>query len=140
NNMRKYLMGFARDMSPLTVNFSAQVHEGDSVITPERIHASDLFRAVVQAASNRRTPVTFTGGKNARDNKGNPLFMLPEDPPEIQMQALLDQYRDEGNALRRSIAELISVTVFTRVVFTARSAISALSEVLQARGILQDAR
>jgi hypothetical protein len=43
---------------------------------------------------------------------------------------------DEGNALRRSIAELISVTVFTRVVFTARSAISALSEVLQARGII----
>jgi hypothetical protein len=140
NNMRKYLMGFARDMSTLTVNFSDQVHEGDIVITPERIHASDLFRAVVQAASNRRTFVTFTGGKNARDNKGNPLFMLPEDPPEIQMQALLDQYVDEGNALRRSIAELISVTVFTRVVFTARSAISALSEVLQARGILQDAR
>jgi len=133
-------MGFARDMSTLTVNFSDQVHEGDIVITPERIHASDLFRAVVQAASNRRTFVTFTGGKNARDNKGNPLFMLPEDPPEIQMQALLDQYVDEGNALRRSIAELISVTVFTRVVFTARSAISALSEVLQARGILQDAR
>jgi hypothetical protein len=51
------------------------------------------------------------------------------------MQALLDQYVDEGNELRRSIAELISITVFTRVVFTQRSAILALDEVLRARGI-----
>lgn len=136
NNMRKYLMGFAREMDTLTVNFSDQVHEGDIAITPERIHAADLFRAVVQAASNRRTFVTFTGGKNARDEKGNPLFMIPPDPPEVQMIALLDQYVDEGNELRRSIAELINITVYTRVVYTQRSAISALDEVLRARDLL----
>ncbi|MBZ0303382.1 MAG: hypothetical protein K8J31_26805 [Anaerolineae bacterium] len=52
------------------------------------------------------------------------------------MLALLDQYVDEGNALRRSIAELVGVTVFTRVVYTQRSAIMALDEVLRASQIL----
>jgi hypothetical protein len=136
NNMRKYLMSFAREMNTLTVNFSDQVHDGDIVVTPERIHAAELFRAVVEAASNRRTFVTFTGGKAARDDKGNPLFILPENPPEVLLHALLDQYVDEGNALRRSIADLISISVYTRVVFTQKSAINALAEVLRARGVL----
>jgi hypothetical protein len=138
NNMRKHLMITARSLDTLTVSFSDQVHEGDIAITPERIHAADLFRAVVQAASNRRTFVTFTGGKPARDPKGNPIMLLPDDPPEVQMQALLDQYVDEGNELRRSIAELISINVFTRVVFTQRSAINALGEVLRASGVLSE--
>jgi len=34
------------------------------------------------------------------------------------MRALLDQYVDEGNELRRSIAELVSINVFVRVVYT----------------------
>jgi hypothetical protein len=135
NNMRKYLMNFARQMDTLTINFSDQIHADDVVITPERIHAADLFRAVVQAASNRRTFVTFTGGRAARDDKGNPVFIVPPDPPEVQKMVLLDQYVDEGNELRRSIAELVSITVFTRVVYTQRSAILALEEVLRTRGI-----
>lgn len=139
SNMRKHLMILARSIDTLTVAFSDQVHEGDIAITPERIHAADLFRAVVQAASNRRTFVTFTGGKAARDAKGNPVMLLPEDPLEMQLHALLDQYVDEGNELRRSIAELINITVFTRVVFTQKSAINALGEVLRARGVLGEA-
>lgn len=137
NHMRKYVMSFAREMSTLSVDFSGQAHEGDVVITPERIHAADLFRAVVQAASNRRVFITFTGGDKARDEHGNPLFIAPENPRQVEMLALLDQYADEGNELRRSIAELIDITVFTRVVYTQRSAISALDEVLRVEGILK---
>lgn len=136
NNMRKYLMGFAREMSSLTVDFGETVHEGDIVITPERLHAADLFRAVVQAASNRRVFVTFVDSKSTRDERGNPRFVIPENPPEVEMMALLDQYVDEGNELRRSIAELVDITVFTRVVYTQRSAIIALEEVLKIAGVL----
>ena len=50
NNMRKYLMTFARELSSLSADFSDQAHEGDVIITPERLHAADLFRAVVEAA------------------------------------------------------------------------------------------
>ena len=137
NNMRKYVMGFARELDTLTVDFSDQVYEGDTMITPERIHAADLFQAVVKAASDRRVFVTFTGGKNARDEYGNPIFIAPQDPPEVEMLALLDQYVDEGNELRRAIADLVSINVFTRVVYTQRSAINALEEVLRVSGILK---
>jgi hypothetical protein len=137
NTMRKYLMRFAREMSSLTVDFGDKIHEGDIVITPERMHAADLFRAVVQAASNRRVFVTFTGSKSARDERGNPLFIVPEAPSEMQMMALLDQYVDEGNELRRSIAELVNITVFTRVVYTQRSAILALEDVLKIAKVLK---
>ena len=135
NNMRKYVMGFAREMSTLTVNFTDQIHEGDVVITPERLHAADMFRAVVDASNNRRVFVTFTGGEKARDEKGNPRFIMPENPPEVQMLALLDQYLDEGNELRRSIAQLVDITVFTRVVYTQRSARNALEEILHIMGL-----
>jgi hypothetical protein len=131
NNMRKYLMGFAHELDTLTVDFSDQVYAGDTVISPDRLHAADLFQAVVKAASDQRVFVTFTGGKHARDELGNPRFIVPDDPPEVEMMALLDQYVDEGNALRRAIAELTQVNVFTRVVYTQRSAILALEEVLQ---------
>jgi hypothetical protein len=130
-------MGFARELDTLTVDFSDQVYAGDTVISADRIHAADLFQAVVMAASDRRVFVTFTGGKNARDELGNPLFVAPEDPPQVEMMALLDQYVDEGNALRRAIAELAQVNVFTRVVYTQRSAILALEEVLRISHILK---
>jgi hypothetical protein len=110
--------------------------EGDVAITPDRIHAADLFRAVVDASSNRRVFVTFTGGKQARDAKGNPLFIAPEDPAEVQMLALLDQYVDEGNELRRSIAQLVGINVFARVVYTQRSAMYALEEIMRVVGML----
>lgn len=136
NNMRKYLMSFAQELSTLTVNFTDEVHDGDIIITPDRLHAADLFRAVVQAAANRRVFVTFVDSKTTRDERGNPRFVVPENPREVEMMALLDQYVDEGNELRRSIAELVDITVFTRVVYTQRSAIIALEEVLQIAGIL----
>lgn len=136
NNMRKYLMGFAREMGTLTTTFSDNPAKGDVVITPERMHATDLFEAVVRAASNTRVFVTFTGGRNARDARGNPKFILPENPPEVEMHALLDQYVDEGNALRRRIAEMVGINVFTRIVYTQESAILALGEVLKIKGLI----
>jgi hypothetical protein len=76
-------------------------------ITPERMHAADLFEAVVDASSGKRVTVTFTGGKAARDERGNPLLLAPENPAEAQLYAWLDQYVDEGNALRKAICELV---------------------------------
>lgn len=131
NNMRKYLTRFAREMSSLTVAFTDNPQSGDFVITPERMHASDLFRAVVLAASGERVYVTFTGGDKARDKQGNAIFMAPENPLEIELDALLDQYVDEGNALRESMAKLVHVNVFSRVVYTQKSAIIALEEVMR---------
>lgn len=131
NNMRKYLARFAREMSSLTVAFTNNPQSGDFVITPDRMHASDLFRAVVLAASGERVYVTFTGGDAARDNKGNAIFRAPENPPEIELNALLDQYVDEGNSLRQAIAQLVHVNVYSRVVYTQRSAIIALEEVIR---------
>ncbi|MBZ0303383.1 MAG: hypothetical protein K8J31_26810 [Anaerolineae bacterium] len=71
NHMRKYLMSFAREMDTLTVNFSDQIHEGDVVITPERLHAAELFRAVVQAASRQRTTSPSPGAVRPR-REGQP--------------------------------------------------------------------
>jgi hypothetical protein len=136
NRMRKYMMAFARRMDTLTVTFSDTPRDNDVVITPERIHAADMFKAIVMASSNMRVFVTFTGGEKARDEKGNPLFIVPESPPEVELRALLDQYVDGGNALRRAIAELIGVSVFVRVVYTQRSAILALEEMLQLEHML----
>jgi len=137
NNMRKYLMGFAREMDTLTTTFSDTPARGDIVITPDRMHATDLFEAIIRAASNERVFVTFTGGKSARDEIGNPRFMIPDNPPKIEMNALLDQYVDEGNALRRKIAEMVGVNVYVRIVYTQESAILALGEVLKIRGVIQ---
>lgn len=136
NNMRRYLMQFAREMSSLTVAYSDYPRHNDIVITPERIHAADIFRAVVLASANQRVYVTCTGGKQARDERGTPLFLAPENPPEVEMDALLDQYVDEGNQLRRAIAELVEISVFVRVVYTQRSAVLALEELLKIKGIL----
>ena len=136
NNLRKYLVHFARQVPLLTVNLGNNPRRGDIEITPYRMHAADLFRAVTRAASGKRVKVTFTGGPEARDEHGNPLFLAPETPKAIELQALLDQYVDEGNELRCAIAQLINVSVLTRVVYTQRSAILALEELLINKGIL----
>lgn len=136
NHMRKYLVGFARQMQTLTVAFTDNPAKGDIVISPDRMHAVDLFAAVVRAASNERVFVTFLGGKEAKDERGNPIFMAPKEPNEVQLRALLDQYVDEGNALRRAIAELVEINVFVRIVYTQRSAINTLSELLELKELL----
>ena len=136
NNMRKYLMNFARLMDTLTVTFGSEERHSDIVISPERMHAADLFRAVVLAASGERVFVTFTGDSSARDEFGNPRFLAPSNPPEIEKEALLDQYVDEGNELRRAIASLVKISVFVRVVYTQKSVLLALEEVLQIKGLL----
>src|SRR5690606_10077803 len=91
NNLRKYLVHFARQVPLLTVNLGNNPRRGDIEITPYRMHAADLFRAVTKAASGKRVKVTFTGGPEARDEHGNPLFLAPEKPKAIELQALLDQ-------------------------------------------------
>lgn len=136
NNVRKYLMSFAREMDTLTVTFDETPRKGDMIISPDRIHAADLFESVVRAASGERVFVNFSGGMSVLDEKGNPRFIAPENPPEMVMHALLDQYVDEGNELRRRIAELVEISVFVRVVYTQRSAIHALEEVLRIKGLL----
>lgn len=136
NNMRKYLMGFAREVDSLTVTFGDRAYEGDVLVSPDRMHAVDMFTAIVNSASGKRVIVTFTGGKEARDARGNPIFVVPENPPEVEMRALLDQYIDEGNALRRAIAELIDINVFVRVVYTQKSVIQALEEVFRIKGLI----
>jgi hypothetical protein len=136
NNMRKYLMSFARIMDSLTVTFGSEDQHTDVVISPERMHAADLFRAVVSAASGERVIVTFTGGPEAHDEFGNPRFLAPSNPPEIEQDVLLDQYVDEGNELRRAIASLVEISVFVRVVYTQKSVLIALEEVLQISGLI----
>lgn len=131
DRMRKYLMVFAQELHALTVTFGDEYFEGDVVIGPKRMHAANLFQAVVKAAGGRRVMVTFTGDDSARDEKGNPIISLPDKPREVEMQSLLDQYVDEGHALRRAISELIRVNVYVRVVYTQTAAIHAIEEMLR---------
>lgn len=137
NHMRRHLIGVASQLDTMTINFSDRAYDGDIIVTPERMHAAEMFRAVVMASAGHRVFITFTGGDKAQDEKGNPLFVMPENPPEIQMRTLLDQYVDEGNALRKAIAELVKINVFVRVVYTQRSAIIALEEVLRIKKIIR---
>lgn len=136
NNLRKYLMTFARELHTLTVTFDVPTRPQDIVISSTRMHAADLFTAVVRAASGERIYVNFIGGHDARDAAGNPIFQAPAEPREMEMHMLLDQYVDEGNELRKAIAGLVKISVFTRVVYTQRAAIMALEELLMVRGIL----
>ena len=135
NRMRRYLMLFAQEMSTLTVTFGEQSYLGDITITPDRMHAADLFCAVVDAAAGKRVTVNFTGGQAARDEKGNPLLIAPDNPPEAQLYAWLDQYVDEGNALRKAICELVRITVFVRVVYTQSAVINALEDLMRVKGL-----
>lgn len=130
NNMRKYLMHFAREMGSLTVTFSGRPGPNDIVITPDRMHAADIFEAVVRASSGGRVFVHFDDDDTQRDDKGNPLFNAPQHPREMELTALLDQYVDEGSELRKRIAQLVGINVYVRVVYTQRSAIIALEELL----------
>ncbi|GAB1421473.1 hypothetical protein MASR2M15_16380 [Anaerolineales bacterium] len=135
NNVRKYLMSMARKLDTLTITFDDNPHKGDIVIFPHRIQAADMFQAVVSAASGERVFVNFHGQQSAHDDHGYPAFVMPATPSKIEMQALLDQYIDEGNELRRRIAELVKINVYTRVVYTQRSAILALDEIINAMDI-----
>jgi hypothetical protein len=137
NNMRKYLMHFAREMGALTVSFSGLPGPHDIVITPDRMHAADIFEAVVRASSGQRVFVHFDDDETRRDEKGNPVFGAPQHPREMELHALLDQYVDEGNELRKRIAELVGINVYVRIVYTQRSAILALEELLILKKMLK---
>jgi hypothetical protein len=136
NNMRKYVMHFARTLDTLTVTFSGTPQETDVQITPERIHAADMFEAVMRASHGERVIINFPDDATKRDERGNPLFIAPQNPPRVELEALLDQYVDAGNALRKAIARLVEISVFVRVVYTERSAIVALEELLKVTGHL----
>jgi hypothetical protein len=138
NNMRKYMMYFARKLDTLTVTFSDAPQAGDVVITPDRIHAADMFAAVVRASEGERVMVNFPVDATKRDDRGNPVLIAPENPPLVELEALLDQYVDAGNALRKAIAQLVEISVFVRVVYTERSAIVALEELLKVADILPE--
>lgn len=138
NRMRRYLMHFAEDLSALTITFGEQTFEGDIVVSPNRLQAADFFRAVVRASSGHRTILNFIGGDEARDVNGYPMLIAPEKPRAAELKSSLDQYIDEANALRRAIAELVRINVFSRVVFTQEAAIGALKDLLRVRGVKQD--
>lgn len=131
NNMRKYLMRFARDLPNLTVSFSRVSTDRDIVIMPDRMHAADIFEAVVRALRGERMFVHFSSEITEQDRNGNPTFTCPENPAEYELHAWLDQYVDAANALRRRIAELVNVNVYVRVVYTQAAAIEALDELIQ---------
>lgn len=136
NNMRKFLMHLARDMRNLTVSFSRSSTARDVVITPDRMHAADIFEAVVRALQGERVFIHFPSDVTEQDKHGNPMFMCPENPAEYELHAWLDQYVDAGNELRQRIAELINVNVFVRVVYTQKSAILALEELLTLQNLI----
>jgi hypothetical protein len=104
------------------------------------MHAADIFEAVVRASSGERVFVHFDDDETMRDEKGNPLFNAPQYPLEMEMHALLDQYVDEGNELRKRIADLVGVNVYVRIVYTQRSAIIALEELLLLKKMLKPDR
>lgn len=138
-NMRRYLVKFAQEMDTLTVVYSDEisVFEKESyIITPKRLHAVDMLKAIVQAASGKRTIVNFIGGEKSRDEKGRPVLTLPKEPPMIELQTLIDQYLDEGNQLRVSIAQLVEISVFVRVAYTQKATILGLEEILRLRKLI----
>ncbi|MFZ4813475.1 MAG: hypothetical protein ACOYL5_02985 [Phototrophicaceae bacterium] len=136
--MRTYLMYFAQTLDALTISFDEKAYEGDIIITPTRVHAADMFRAVVRAAGGQRTIINFMGGDNARDEQGYQKFLAPPAPKQAEMRGYLDQYIDEGNALRRAIADLVRINVFNRVVYTQTAVIDALKDMLRIAKIRQD--
>ncbi|RMG90013.1 MAG: hypothetical protein D6712_00605 [Chloroflexi bacterium] len=91
---------------------------------------------MVRAASGEQIMVTFTGGQSARDEHGNPRFIVPDEPREIELSALLDQYVDEGNALRAAISKMVEVSIYVRITYTTESTLLALKEVLQLKGLI----
>jgi len=136
NRMRKYLMRFAQDLSTLTVTFNNRSLESDIEITPFRMHAADIFEAVVTAAGGKRVIVNFTGDNSSLDELGNPMFLAPQSPPPVQRRLLLDQYIDEGNALRKAISNLVKINVLVRVVYTQRDVIHALEDLMRVKNVI----
>lgn len=135
NNMRKFLMHLASEMNGLTISFS-QHTQSHYQISPDRMHAAEIFEAVVRALSGERVYLNFPSDDKYRDSHGNPRFVCPENPRPAELRAWLDQYMDEGNSLRKRIAALIGVNVFVRVVYTQKSAIFALEEMLVLKKML----
>jgi hypothetical protein len=134
--MRRFIIDLARELETLTVTFGDdEVRKGDMVISPQRLHAVDMFKGAIKAARGERVFINFAGNDSTRDEKGLPLFVVPEEPNETKLNSLLDQYVDEGCELRKSIAELVEIGVYLRVVYTQRSAIVALDEMFKAKGI-----
>lgn len=136
NRMRKYLMRFAQDLNTLTITFNNQSLNSDIEVTPFRMHAADIFEAVVTAAGGERVIVNFAGDDDSRDKQGNPLFLAPESPPPVQRSLLLDQYLDEGNALRQAISNLVKINVHVRVVYTQRDVINALEDLMRVKHVI----
>lgn len=136
NRMRKYLMRFAQDLDTLTITFSSQGVDADIEVTPYRMHAADIFEAVVTAASGKRVIVNFAGDGDSLDEKGNPIYLAPKAPAPVQRNLLLDQYVDEGNALRKAISNLVKINVYVRVVYTQRDVISALEDLMRIKNVL----
>jgi hypothetical protein len=136
--MRRYLVRFAQTMDTLTVVMGdGDTQRHDVVISPYRMQATDLFKAILNAASGERTFVNFLGGSETRDSHGLPEFILPMNPSPAELEALLDQYVDEGNQLRRMIAKLLEVNVYLRIVYTQKAAIAALEELMRIKKILK---
>lgn len=136
NRMRQYLMTFAQQLDTLTVTFNNRSLETDVEITPFRMHAADIFEAVVTASGGKRVIVNFAGADDSRDSKGNPIFLAPPQPPPVQRSLMLDQYVDEGNALRKAISNLVKINVYVRVVYTQRDVITALEDLLKIKGAI----
>ncbi len=137
NRMRKYLMTFAQEMDSLTITFNNRSLDTDIEITPYRMHAADIFAAMVTAAGGKRVIVNFAGDDESRDEQGNPIFVAPENPPPVQRSLLLDQYVDEGNALRKAISNLVKINVYVRVVYTQRDVNHALEDLLRIKGVIK---
>ena len=136
NRMRKYLMRFAQDLSSLTITFNNRSLDSDIEITPFRMHAADIFEAVVTASGGKRVIVNFTGDNDSLDEQGNPVFLAPTNPPPVQRSLLLDQYIDEGNALRKAVSNLVKINVLVRVVYTQRDVINALEDLMRVKNVL----
>jgi hypothetical protein len=136
NRMRKYLMSFAQELDTLTVTFNNQSLKSDIEVTPFRMHAAEIFEAVVTAAGDERVIVNFAGDDDSRDKQGNPLYLAPISPLPVQRRLLLDQYVDEGNALRKAVSNLVKINVHVRVVYTQRDVINALEDLMRVKGVI----
>ena len=136
NRMRKYLMRFAQDLTTLTITFNNRSLESDIEITPFRMHAADIFEGLVRAAGGKRVMINFTGDDDSLDELGNPTYLAPKDPLPVQRSLLLDQYIDEGNALRKAISNLIRINVHVRVVYTQRDVIHALEDLMRVKHVI----
>jgi hypothetical protein len=68
-NMRRYIVQLARDLDSLTVTFGEAARSTDTVITPGRMHAVDMFVAAVKAANGERVILNFSGDSSSRDDR-----------------------------------------------------------------------